>query len=128
MTQQWISLLLVGIIMGFLLGGSFARRNKGDKWNMALGVAFAMVGVLSMGNLVILAQKQRQAFQQADAKLACISQVVDAARSSTGYNSIRDTAFLQYLKGETPVDQLRDVLSAPPPPLPACDITWDGVG
>lgn len=128
MTTQWASLLGVGIIMGFLLGGAFARRSKDDKWNVALGIAFALVGVVSMVNLVIVANKQRSAFAQADQKLACIAQVVEAARSTTGYNSIRDTALLEYLKSETTVDSLREVLSAPPPPLPSCAIQWENIG
>jgi hypothetical protein len=123
-TQQWISLLLVGIIMGFLLGGSFARRNRDDKWNVALGVAFAMVGVLSMGNLVIIAGKQRAAFAQADTKLACVAEVVEAARSSVGYNISLDKALLDYLNtGRT--DELRLILSAPPAALPSCEINWN---
>ncbi len=124
MTQQWISLLLVGIIMGFLLGGSFARRNRDDKWNVALGVAFALVGVLSMGNLVIIAGKQRQAFEQADTKLACVAEVVEAARSTTGYNVSLDKALLDYLDtGRS--EELRLILSAPPAALPSCEINWD---
>jgi hypothetical protein len=123
-TQQWVSLLLVGIIMGFLLGGSFARRNRDDKWNVALGVAFALVGVLSMGNLVIIANKQRAAFQQADAKLACVAEVVEAARSSVGYNITLDKALLDYLDtGRS--EELRLILSAPPAALPSCEINWD---
>jgi hypothetical protein len=123
MTQQWISLLLVGIIMGFLLGGSFARRSRDDKWNVALGVAFAMVGVLSIGNLVIISQKQRQAFAEADAKLACIAEVVEAARATTGFNVALDKALLDYLNTGSSLE-LKAILSAPPAALPNCEIAW----
>jgi hypothetical protein len=124
MTQQWVSLLIVGILMGFLLGGSFARRNRDDKWTSALGVAFALVGVLSMGNLVLITQKQRAAFANADEKLACIADVVDAARSTTGYNGLRDKALLTYLDSGNKAELIA-VLNAPPAALPNCPIEWD---
>lgn len=123
MTQQWISLLAVGIIMGFLLGGSFARRTRDDKWNVALGIAFAAVGVLSMGNLVIISGKQRAAFEQADTKLACIAEVVEAARATTGYNAGLDKALLNYLNTGSS-EELKLILSAPPAALPSCNIDW----
>jgi hypothetical protein len=123
MTQQWVSLLIVGTLMGFLLGGSFARRAKDDKWTTALGVAFASVGVLSMGNLVIIAQKQRAALEQADEQLSCIASVVEAARATTGYNALRDEALKQYLATNNPAD-LAAVLNAPPSALPDCPIDW----
>ncbi len=123
MTQQWISLLVVGTVMGFLLGGSFARRAKDDKWTTALGVAFALVGVLSMGNLVIITQKQRAAFEQAENRLGCTSQVVEGARATIGYNALRDQALKTYLATDNPAE-LNAVLAAPPAPLAQCEINW----
>lgn len=126
MTQQWVSLLVVGCVLGFLCGGAYARRSKDDKWNTALGIGFAIVGVLSMGNLVMLAQKQRGAIAQANAKLACIADVVEAARNTTGYNSERDKTMLVWLNDQTPTNlkALQRVLADPPPALPQCEINW----
>ena len=127
MTQQWASLAAVALLMGFLAGGAWARRAKDDRWNTSLGIAFALVGVLSMANLVFISQRQQAYNDRAAAKLACIAEVVTAARATTGYNSVRDTALLAWITEPTrdTAQALVAALANQPKPLPQCVIDWE---
>jgi hypothetical protein len=127
MTQQWASLAAVALLMGFLAGGAWSRRAKDNKWTTSLGVAFAMVGVISMANLVFIAQTQREYNTRAADKLACIAAVVQAARTTTGYNGVRDAALLAWINepGRDTARALVATLANPPAPLPNCVIDWE---
>lgn len=127
MTQQWASLAAVALLMGFLAGGAWARRAKDDRWTTGLGVAFALVGVISMANLVFISQRQQSYNARAADKLACIAEVVTAARATTGYNGLRDAALLSWIN-EPSRDTARVLvatLANQPKPLPNCVIDWE---
>jgi NADH:ubiquinone oxidoreductase subunit 2 (subunit N) len=127
MTQQWASLAGVAALMGFLLGGAWARRSQGDNWNTALGVAFALVGVISMANLVFIGQRQTTYNSRAADKLSCIAEVVTAARATTTYNAARDVALLAWITepGRETAAALIATLVDAPAPLPQCAIDWE---
>jgi hypothetical protein len=127
MTQQWASLAAVALLLGFLAGGAYARRSRDDRWNTALGIAFALVGVLSMANLVFISQRQQSYNDRAADKLACIAEVVQAARTTTGYNAVRDKALLAWITdpGRETSQALVATLANQPKPLPNCVIDWE---
>ena len=92
--------------------------------NDVLTLIFLIIGLIAAADLVFVQLRQQANEKNAREKLDCVVEVVEGAQSTTGYNAVRDKAFLEYLATGNSTN-LRSVLAAPPPPLSDCEIAWN---
>lgn len=92
--------------------------------NDVLTLIFLIIGLIAAADLVFVQMRQQANENNAERKLDCVVEVVEGAQATTGYNTLRDKALLDYLATGNSTN-LREILTAPPPPLSDCEIAWN---
>jgi hypothetical protein len=132
-----VTLQTPGIIMlaaavaalGFIVGGSWARRKEAGRKDTATGIAFLLVGALAVGNLAVIGVKQRTYWSTATVKIAqfeaCDAAVLAAVQARDKVNEERNRLVIEYITNPARSVDLLKALAAPLPPLPEC-VVQDG--
>lgn len=92
--------------------------------NDVMTLIFLLIGLIAAADLVFVQLRQQANERNAKEKLDCVVEVVEGAQATTGYNARRDKAMLDYLATGNSTN-LREILTAPPPPLSDCEIAWN---
>jgi hypothetical protein len=115
--------------LGFIVGGSWARRKETGAKDTATGIAFLLVGALAVGNLAVIGVKQRTYWATATVKIAqfeaCDIAVLEAIKARDAVNASRNELVIKYVANPSNSVELLKALAAPLPPLPEC-VVQDG--
>ncbi len=110
--------------LGFIVGGSWARRKETGRKDTLTGVAFLLVGALAVGNLAVIGVKQRDYWSTATVKIAqfeaCDIAVLEAIKARDAVNATRNELVIRYVTNPANSVDLLKALAAPLPPLPEC--------
>ncbi len=110
--------------LGFIVGGSWARRKEAGRKDTLTGIAFLLVGALAVGNLTVIGVKQRDYWSTATVKIAqfeqCDAAVLTAIKARDAANATRNELVIRYVTNPANSVELLKALAAPLPPLPEC--------
>jgi len=90
------------VLYGVLVGGTWVRRVPGKMWNTASTIIFIVIAAMVTLNLVFVQVRQADSFRKAIIHTDCVAAQIDAIRIDL----------------QTP--------TTAPLTMPNCDVHWDG--
>lgn len=123
-TPGILMLTVLCVLVGFIVGGTWARRKEAGAKDSATSIAFLLIGVLAAANIVSVEIKQRDRWEIGLAKISqferCDTEILTALRARDEFDQRRNEAIIGFLADRNKQVELLQALSVELPPLPAC--------